>query len=161
MEKIKTTLVFLLGFISCLTLLYFYTFFSNFNLMTGFIITIDNAPQSSKERIPRNDIILKQNEIILKIPNATISHYSNTNSMLPTLGENSKGIRIKPSNETDIDIGNIISFKKNNNLIVHRVIEIGKDNLGTYFITKGDNNNFKDGKIRFHEIEYVTIGIIW
>ncbi len=46
-------------------------------------------------------------------------------------------------------------------LIIHRVVEIGEDEQGTYFITKGDNNFFSDGKVRFGQIKYVTIGVIY
>lgn len=54
-----------------------------------------------------------------------------------------------------------ISFKKDGDLIVHRVIEKGVDDMGVYFITKGDSNNVSDGKVRFEDIEYKTIGVIW
>ncbi len=46
-------------------------------------------------------------------------------------------------------------------LIVHRVVDKGVDSDGVYFITKGDNNNYSDGKVRFEEIEYITIGILY
>ena len=52
-------------------------------------------------------------------------------------------------------------FKQGKYLIVHRVIDIGTDSEGTYFITKGDNNNIVDGKVRFEDIEFITIGVIW
>jgi signal peptidase I len=81
--------------------------------------------------------------------------------MEPLLDENSNGIRIIPKSEEDIHIGDIISFEKNKDLIIHRVIDKGVDNNGTYFITKGDNNNVSDGKIRFEDIRYITIGVIW
>ena len=41
------------------------------------------------------------------------------------------------------------------------VIEKGIDEDGIYFITKGDNNSITDGKIRFEDIEYITVGVIW
>jgi hypothetical protein len=44
---------------------------------------------------------------------------------------------------------------------VHRVIDKGIDEKGVYFVTKGDNNSVVDGKVRFKDIEYVTIAIIW
>ena len=79
--------------------------------------------------------------------------------MKPLLDEGSNGIRIVPSSEDEINIGDIITFKQNidenNYLIVHRVIEKGEDLQGTYFITKGDNNSLNDGKVRFSEIKYL------
>ena len=81
--------------------------------------------------------------------------------MKPLFDHSSNGIRIKPVSEDDINIGDIITFKEGNLLIIHRVIEKGIDNNGVYFITKGDNNFVSDGKIRFKDIEYKTIGIIY
>ena len=52
-------------------------------------------------------------------------------------------------------------FEKDNDLIIHRVIEKSEDSDGIYFITQGDNSNATDGKIRFNEIKYVTIAVIW
>jgi hypothetical protein len=46
-------------------------------------------------------------------------------------------------------------------LIIHRVVEKGVDFDGIYFIAKGDNNVVSDGKIRFEDIKYKTIGVIW
>ena len=59
-------------------------------------------------------------------------------------------------------IKDIISFRKDKLLIVHRVVEIGNDEQGVYFITKGDNNYIRDlYKIRFEDIKDVSIGVIW
>jgi len=45
---------------------------------------------------------------------------------------------------------------------VHRVVYKGKDSIGTYFILKGDNNEEVDpGKVRFEQIKYKTIAIIY
>ena len=46
-------------------------------------------------------------------------------------------------------------------LIVHRVVEKGIDEQGVYFITKGDNNNIDDCKIRFKDIDTVLIAVIY
>ena len=81
--------------------------------------------------------------------------------MKPTLDEHSNGIRIVPKSENEIHIGDIITFEEDGDLIVHRVIDIGEDSNGKYFITKGDNNPVADGKIRFKDIKYITIGVIW
>ena len=81
--------------------------------------------------------------------------------MKPLLDFNSNGIRIVPKNEEQISVGDIISFEQNGDLIVHRVVEKSEDEEGVYFITKGDNNSASDGKIRFKDIKYVTVGVIW
>src|SRR3989344_4762671 len=79
----------------------------------------------------------------------------------PISDENANGIRIVPEDEDSINVGDIITFEKNDLLIVHRVIEIGIDSEGKYFITKGDNNLVADVKIRFEDIRYLNIGVIW
>jgi len=111
--------------------------------------------------INREDILVYEDKIIINIEDASISKYASTGSMEPLLDENSNGIRIIPLSEEDISIGDIITFEKNGDFIVHRVINIGIDEKGTYFITKGDNNSTSDGKIRFEDIRYLTIGILW
>lgn len=63
-----------------------------------------------------------------------------TNSMAPTIKVNDV-ILVKVN--TDIKPGDIITYKKNNNFITHRVSEI-KDNL---YIAKGDANNVGDEPI--------------
>ena len=115
---------------------------------------------------PSNSISEEQikvlgDKIIINIKDASLSRYAPTGSMLPVLNENSNGIRIKVESEDEISIGDIITFKAEEGLIVHRVIEIGEDSDGWFAITKGDNNNVTDGKIRFLQIKYKTIGVLW
>jgi len=44
---------------------------------------------------------------------------------------------------------------------MHRVVKKGIDNDGEYYITKGDNNLFKDRiRIRKNDINYMVIMII-
>jgi signal peptidase I len=81
--------------------------------------------------------------------------------MLPVFDTGANGIRIQPHSSDEIKLGDIVSYERNGELIVHRVIEIGTDSQGLYFITKGDNSAFSDGKIRFSEIKYITIGILY
>ncbi len=119
------------------------------------------AVSSPSNFIEKDRILVYPEKVIINIAGATLSSYENTGSMEPTLDSNSNGIRVKPESAQEIEIGDIVSFRKNGILIVHRVIEKGIDSQGVYFVTKGDNNNFKDGKIRFSEIEYLTIGIVY
>ena len=56
--------------------------------------------------------------------------------------------------ETDIKIGDIISFYSNNYLITHRVVNIEEVSQKLYFTTKGDNNLENDvGRISFQSVE--------
>ena len=114
--------------------------------------------------IKENQIIIYQDRIVILIPNATISSYANTKSMDPTLDSTANGIEIVPEGPEQIHVGDIIAFKPNinkNELVVHRVVEIGIDAEGWYCITKGDNAIQRDGKIRFAQINYITIGVLY
>ena len=155
----RYTLVFLLGFISCALLIYVF-FFLNLGLSpaTGFASLNDVAPANW---IVKDNLTLFTDKIVLRINNATISRYSSGGSMVPTLGKNANGIQIVPKSERDIRVGDIVSFRAGGNLIIHRVVRKGIDHKGIYFITRGDNNLFNDGKIRFEDIESVTIGVLW
>lgn len=46
--------------------------------------------------------------------------------------------------KTDLDIGDIIQFRKDNILISHRIIDIIEEENTKKYITKGDNNTIKD-----------------
>ena len=60
----------------------------------------------------------------------------------------------------DYKVGDIITYGSEN--IVHRIIEVGQDNEGIYYLTQGDNNQVNDGvKIRFLDIKYLTIGVLY
>ncbi|MCD4666743.1 signal peptidase I [archaeon] len=128
--------------------------FINFNL--------NGERISPTDWIKKSDIKQYPNEIIIKVKNARISSYANTNSMDPVLDENANGIEIVPKSFNDINIGDIIAYESEYGLIVHRVIEKNYDEKGIYFITKGDNNSKADPyKITFDKIRYVLIGIIY
>ena len=98
---------------------------------------------------------------MINVREASLSKYAATGSMKPVFDENANGIRIVPKSEDDINVGDIVTYQSGDSLIVHRVIEKNKDKDGVYFIIKGDNNTISDGKIRFKDIKYVTIAVIW
>ncbi|MEM2933140.1 MAG: hypothetical protein QXK80_00135 [Candidatus Pacearchaeota archaeon] len=111
--------------------------------------------------IQEDKIIIYPDRIVILIPNATLSRYANTKSMDPVFDFTANGIEIKPQSQQDIHVGDIITYKKGSELIVHRVIQIGIDEQGWFCITKGDNSLQNDGKIRFEQIKYVTVAIIY
>jgi len=156
----KDVFIFLFGFISCAIL--FFCLGSNLEvpLGTGFAV-LDGGESSPSDWVAEEDIIILDDRIILKIDDATLSNYADSGSMLPILDRGANGIRIVPESEEDIEVGDIVSFRIGGILVVHRVVEKGEDEEGVYFIVKGDSNLVNDGKIRFDDIEYVTIGIIY
>ena len=150
-------LVFLAGFFS-------YAFLAS---SLSFEKPIDFNVNTSKNDAPsdwinRGQIDVSDNRIIINLKDASLSSYAPTGSMKPVFDEKANGIRIVPENEDELEVGDIISFQKTpGELIVHRIVEKGRDEQGTYFITKGDNNRENDGKVRFNEIKYVTVGVLW
>lgn len=62
---------------------------------------------------------------------------------------------VKEVPETEINIGDIISFNVNGEIITHRIIEIEKGQYNkNLYITKGDANNVEDEeKITYEQIE--------
>lgn len=165
---LRASLIFLLGFLSAnffgFYLVYGFEnpFIGNFSkdlsFPLGFLNYSKNAPF---DFVKENQIEIYPDKIIINVENASIARYAPTGSMKPLLDENSNGLRIIPQSEKDIHLGDIITFEQDGNLIVHRVINKSRDSEGVYFITKGDNNSVSDGKIRFKDIKYITIGIIW
>ncbi|MGB9707692.1 MAG: signal peptidase I, partial [Microgenomates group bacterium] len=76
------------------------------------------------------------------IQNLSLPLKSQGQSMFPLLQENDI-VFFKKIPFSKIKINDIIVFKKNSQLITHRVIYKNKK----YLITKGDNNPKSDGKI--------------
>lgn len=81
-----------------------------------------------------------------------------TNSMEPTINIGDIIIVKKVNNEDKIKNGDIISFRKNSEVVTHRIIDITETNGEKRYITKGDNNNIPDlEKLSFSQIEGVKV----
>jgi hypothetical protein len=117
--------------------------------------------QSPSDSIPENKISVYPDKVVITIENASLSSYAPTKSMTPVFDNGANGIRIKPDSPDEISVGDIVTYEKNGELIVHRVIEKGSDEQGLYFVVKGDNNSSPDGKIRFSDIRYKTVAILY
>ena len=126
-----------------------------------YLIGYSGSPEQPGDWIPKERIKIEKDRVIIYVENAKLSSYAPTGSMLPTLGENANGIKIVPTSPEEIKIGDIITFKRNNILMVHRVISKGEDSKGDYFVTKGDNNSETDGKVYWEDVESVTIALIY
>jgi len=163
---IKISIIFLVGFLSANILGLYVIYGSEMPLSLNNLSTLGFGFNSDNNSAPfdfiqEKDIKIYDDKIVINIGGASLSRYAPTGSMRPVLDEGSNGIRIVPESENDIHIGDIISFKQDDMLIVHRVVEIGNDEQGIYFITKGDNTGIVDGKVRFEDIKYITIGVLY
>lgn len=136
-------------------------YYSNYSTEKPFSFFVSGNVNAPSNWIGENQIQTENGKVTIAIENASISRYAATNSMIPTLNENSNGIRIKPESADKISVGDIITFSEGNDLIVHRVIEKGRDKEGDWFITKGDNSAVSDGKVYFKDIKYITIGVLY
>lgn len=156
---LKICIIFLFGFLSANLISYYIInglenpFSNGFGLNPG-----NNAPQ---DFVKENQIQIYDDKVVINVKGASLSRYAATGSMKPTFDENANGIRIVPKTEDEINVGDIITYQSGDSLIVHRVVEKGTDSEGVYFITKGDNNTISDGKVRFKDIKYETIALIW
>jgi len=155
-------LLFIAGFFSCVLLISIFSFLQTGTekpLGIGFSASTTTTNNAPSNWIKINQIQVTGDSIMINIPNTSISSYAPTGSMKPTFDTGANGIRIIPNSAEQIETGDIVTFGDQN--IVHRVIEKGKDEAGYWFVTKGDNNQMSDGKIRFEDIKYVTIGVLY
>jgi signal peptidase I len=106
--------------------------------------------------------VINEDYIIISVYGAVLAKFTETGSMLPTITGTANAIEIIPGSDSEIQLGDIISYNLNNETIIHRVIEISSDSEGWYAVTKGDNIPMADlEKVRFEQIERVVVGIIY
>ena len=154
--------VFLLGFGSCAVMVF--GFGTELEVpFTGLgVVSWESGEISApSDYLSEEDIVVSDDRVILRIKGVTLSSYADSGSMVPVLDEGANGIRVVPLSEDGIEVGDIVSFRMLGVLVVHRVVEKGVDEDGIYFIVKGDANLVGDGRIRFRDIEYKTVGIIY
>lgn len=116
------------------------------------------------DTISESQIQVYDTKVIITIPSAQWASYTNTKSMEPVLNSNAHGIEVVPKSVGEIHIGDIVAYetKYNKIPIVHRVVGIKKDSIGTYFVLKGDNNMKADAeKVRFSQIKYKLVAVIY
>jgi signal peptidase I len=140
------------------------TFFTISGTATGFVVrdSINSQQlQSPSDTLMQDSILLFEDKVIIHVENASIESYQDADSMAPFLTNYSHGLRIHPKSESDIHVGDIVSFTQGNRTIVHRVVNIQKENNTIYFVTKGDNAQNEDARIVFSDIEWKIIGILY
>ena len=145
---------------------YFMTFLLIIAIIISFIVGIYcridfmNYP-APKDRISQEeDIIFKKSYVKINYDNIEHGTVLDTNSMIPTLDAGHTLLYIEPI-KNDIQVGDIIAWQTETSSSLHRLIEIGEDKKGTFYITQGDANLQKDTKIRFENIKLVVVGIIY
>lgn len=117
---------------------------------------------SPSDWVKEEQIKVYHDKIILEVPNAIWSTFTDTNSMDPFIDVDSNAIEIKPTNSDSIKVGDVISYRSPYGVLIHRVVEKGEDQKGTFYIAKGDNNTLSDpAKVRFADVEGVVVAVIY
>lgn len=134
------------------------------SLSTGIPFNGNQELISPSDRIKEDQIFVYNDRIVITIDNAEWTSYTDTNSMDPLIDETANGLELVPKNENELYVGDVVAYEPTwaEGLIVHRIVEKNHDENGTYFILRGDNNTTSDpGKVRFKQIKYVLIGVLY
>ena len=125
---------------------------------------ITSAPEqpSPGDWISEDRIHVYDDKIVIDVEGARWAKFTDTNSMDPLFDESANTLKIMPAAPEDVHVGDIISYRTKNGVIIHRVIATGYDDEGWFAIAKGDNLQSPDpSKVRFEQLEGVTFGIIY
>lgn len=118
--------------------------------------------QGPHQRILDHQVEIQPDRVVLRIPNAQFAGFTATHSMDPVIDSDSNALEIVPQTEEDIHIGDIVSYRYKEDILIHRVMDIKKDEQGTYYTMKGDNNPSPDPvKVRFGQIQRVLVAILY
>ncbi len=117
---------------------------------------------SPGDYIKEYQIHVYPDKVVIDIQQPILAAFADTNSMDPVFDAKHNAIEIVPQRESDIQVGDIVSYSAGSGSIIHRVKEIGQDEDGWYAVFKGDNNPVPDpGRIRFDQINRKAIAFIY
>lgn len=133
-------------------------------LMTAVQYPLGNAPEriSPRDHITEDSIEVYNDRVVIRIDNAKWATFADTNSMDPVFDRGNNAIQIVPQSPDQIEVGDIITYRSGERLIIHRVVEKGIDGSGWYFIVQGDNNPTPDpDKVRFEDITRLVVAVVY
>lgn len=130
------------------------------------VVPFMSSPErlSPSDHVSEDQIHVYQDRVVLDIQDASWATFTDTNSMDPFFDETANSIERRPELPSDIKPGDIISYRSSvtNDLIVHRVVSMGMDSKGVYYIVRGDNNPQQDPeKVRFSQVHGVLVAVIY
>jgi hypothetical protein len=141
---------------------------TNETVQKGFVSSFTEAKLKERvspyDRIKESQIHVMDNTVVIEIKDPEWSKFTDTNSMDPVLDSGANAIHIVPKSESEIHVGDIVAYQSEyaDGTLIHRVIEINKDEEGTFYTLKGDNNPQPDpGRVRFSQIQRVLVAIIY
>jgi hypothetical protein len=111
---------------------------------------LDGVPEPLEEynttqRIMESQLRMYEGKICVDLEGEVlIASFTPTGSMLPTLSSRNLAIQMKPENESDVRVGDIVAYQREDYIVVHRVVDITENGNITYYQVKGDNNREYD-----------------
>lgn len=136
-------------------------------LMNLFLRLCGLAPEvpSPRDIIKQSDIHYDQDKRLLQIfnlkPHIKLTDVKNTNSLDPVIDRGHTAILTDNFILDELQAGDIIVYKLEPKLIIHRIVKIEQDEKGKIFTLKGDNCFFCDPPVYGSQIKYLLIGIIY
>lgn len=130
--------------------------------VNNFLTFSSSEIMSPNDHISEEQIKVYDDRVVLDVDDPVWSSFTDTNSMDPLLDAGANGIEIKPQSPNDIHVGDVISYKSGNGVVIHRVIEIGSDEEGIFYVVKGDNNPIPDKeKVRFEDVQGILVAVVY
>ena len=124
----------------------------------------DDVPSPSAA-IDAEDIRVLGDHVEIRVPNVIPAVFTDTNSMDPVIDQGTTALELTITSPNQVQVGDIVSYETElapGVFVIHRVVEKGTDDEGTYFIMKGDNNPTTDPeKVRFDQLRRKVIGILY
>ena len=128
--------------------------------------------QSGKERISPNDWVkidqfqyspLYSTLTITGLKEIEVRGVADTGSMDGLVDYGHNVILTKNFDRDKLAVGDIIAYYQINlNLTLHRIVEMGIDNNGKWYHTRGDNCIENDGyRLRNEHVKYLCIGVVY
>ncbi|HSU72797.1 MAG TPA: signal peptidase I [Candidatus Binatia bacterium] len=115
--------------------------------------------------VDAEDIRVLGDRVELRVPNVIPAEFTDTNSMDPVIDAGTTALELTITSVNQVHVGDIVSYETPlapGATVIHRVVEIGTDEDGTYFIMKGDNNPTTDPqKVRFDQLRRKVIAIVY
>ncbi len=124
----------------------------------------DREKPSPQDWIKEDQIHVYSDKIVIDLSNARWAKFTDTNSMDPVFDAGSNAIQVIPERAEQLGVGDIITYQSKylKEGVIHRIIEINKDEQGWYAIVKGDNNDAQDPeRVRFDQIKKVLVGVLY
>ncbi|MBR9699458.1 hypothetical protein GOV09_03325 [Candidatus Woesearchaeota archaeon] len=122
---------------------------------------VPESKPSPQDRIKESDFKVRGNTLEVDVGGEfIIARFTDTRSMESIITSDANAIERKVDDIDEVEVGDIISYDSPfvDGIIIHRVVEKGKDEKGPYLRTKGDNLDYID-PIKIREVNAVVVGI--